>query len=201
MLQFHLRDAATSAEDLRNVLERYHGESAGAPAGGLMFSCLGRGEGLYGVPSHDTRLLEECLGSVPLGGFFCNGEIGPVQGRTYLHGYNQLLRPVSSRGRELKEIALVTTSYPDRVVESGQEAAGAFVADFARALSQHARVRVVAAAGEDHVEQLDQLTVHRFRGAGAATVAAARDQSSRLVEDRRLAECRPTRSGARRGRS
>ena len=25
--------------------------------------------------------------AAPLGGFFCNGEIGPVGGRAYLHGY------------------------------------------------------------------------------------------------------------------
>ncbi len=96
VLQFHLRDAATSAEDLRNVLQRHRDESAGSPCGGLMFSCLGRGAGLYGKPDHDTQVLRECLGPVPLGGFFCNGEIGPVQGRTYLHGYTSafaLFRP------------------------------------------------------------------------------------------------------------
>ncbi len=62
----------------------------------------------------------------------------------------------------MKEIALVTTSYPDRVAESGQEAAGAFVADFAAELSRHARVHVVAAAGEDHLEDRGDLRVHRF---------------------------------------
>ncbi len=62
----------------------------------------------------------------------------------------------------MKEIALVTTSYPDRVAESGQEAAGAFVADFAAELSGHARVHVVAAASEDHVEDRGNLSIHRF---------------------------------------
>ena len=27
------------------------------------------------------------IGNTPLGGFFCNGEIGPVAGTTHLHGY------------------------------------------------------------------------------------------------------------------
>ena len=40
-----------------------------------------------GRPDHDTDLFREKLGEIPLGGFFCNGEIGPVGGATFLHGY------------------------------------------------------------------------------------------------------------------
>jgi small ligand-binding sensory domain FIST len=88
VVQFHLRDAMTSAEDLDHLLTRYHESRSGAsPEGSLMFSCLGRGMHLYGRPDHDTTSFRRRLGNVPLGGFFCNGEIGPVQGRTYLHGY------------------------------------------------------------------------------------------------------------------
>jgi small ligand-binding sensory domain FIST len=88
-VQFHLRDARTAAEDLTRLLQRYRderGTSAG-PQGALLFSCLGRGMHLYGHPDHDTALFEGTLGTVPLGGFFCNGEIGPVGGTTFLHGY------------------------------------------------------------------------------------------------------------------
>ena len=88
LVQFHLRDAQTSADDLAEVLERYALENRENQAqGALLFSCLGRGEYLYGRPNHDTDLFHEKLGSVPLGGFFCNGEIGPVSGTTFLHGY------------------------------------------------------------------------------------------------------------------
>jgi small ligand-binding sensory domain FIST len=52
-----------------------------------MFSCLGRGVHLYGEPDHDTKLLQRHLGALAVGGFFCNGEIGPVNGETFLHGY------------------------------------------------------------------------------------------------------------------
>ena len=89
-VQFHLRDAATSAEDLRVLLSGYankHGSPEGSPAGALLFSCLGRGRYLYGQPNHDSDCFRECLGEIPLGGFFCNGEIGPVGGTTFLHGY------------------------------------------------------------------------------------------------------------------
>jgi small ligand-binding sensory domain FIST len=83
VVQFHVRDAATSSEDLTHLLARYREK----PAGALLFSCLGRGVHLYGRPDHDTTAFQAALGDVPLGGFFCNGEIGPVQGRTFLHGY------------------------------------------------------------------------------------------------------------------
>jgi small ligand-binding sensory domain FIST len=88
LVQFHLRDAETSAEDLVAVLDRYAGENRENQAqGALLFSCLGRGQYLYGKPNHDTEIFQIKLGSVPLGGFFCNGEIGPVSGTTFLHGY------------------------------------------------------------------------------------------------------------------
>jgi small ligand-binding sensory domain FIST len=88
VVQFHVRDARTSHEDLYAVLERYQREVRGRPIdGAVLFSCLGRGEDLYGHPNHDSDALREHLGPIPLGGFFCNGEIGPVQGVTYLHGY------------------------------------------------------------------------------------------------------------------
>jgi small ligand-binding sensory domain FIST len=88
LVQFHLRDAETSAQDLTFVLERYAADNReNEVPGALLFSCLGRGEYLYGRPNHDTEIFREKLGQVPLGGFFCNGEIGPVGGTTFLHGY------------------------------------------------------------------------------------------------------------------
>jgi small ligand-binding sensory domain FIST len=85
VVQFVLRDAGTADEDLRRMLDRHAGLPA--PSGALLFSCLGRGARLFGRPDHDTGLFEEKLGPAPLGGFFCNGEIGPVGAATYLHGY------------------------------------------------------------------------------------------------------------------
>lgn len=89
VVQFHLRDARTSSEDLNAMLIRFKTEhlSDVPPAGALLFSCLGRGAQLYGEPNHDSRVFRRFVGEVPLGGFFCNGEIGPVHGQTYLHGY------------------------------------------------------------------------------------------------------------------
>jgi small ligand-binding sensory domain FIST len=87
-VQFHLRDARTSAGDLRAVLDRFAATPGATPArGALLFSCLGRGEYLYGSADHDSRMFRDRVGEVPLGGFFCNGEIGPVGGATRIHGY------------------------------------------------------------------------------------------------------------------
>jgi small ligand-binding sensory domain FIST len=95
-VRFHLRDARTSAEDLHAMLKSYEKALPGNVSGALLFSCLGRGEGLYGRPNFDTGVFREHLGDVPVGGFFCNGEIGPVGGATFLHGYTSsfgLFRP------------------------------------------------------------------------------------------------------------
>ena len=95
-LRFHVRDAQTSAEDLQTMLKSYKKTLPGSVSGALLFSCLGRGEGLYGCPDFDTGVFREYLGDVPVGGFFCNGEIGPVGGATFLHGYTSsfgLFRP------------------------------------------------------------------------------------------------------------
>jgi len=97
VVQFHLRDAATSAQDLEAVLARYHEGPPRRAAGSLLFSCLGRGVHLYGEPDHDTAAFHRHLGPVPLGGFFCNGEIGPVHGSTFLHGYTSAFGLFRSR--------------------------------------------------------------------------------------------------------
>lgn len=92
-IQFHLRDAQTSAEDLEMLLAQYQLENmarSATPVGGLMFACTGRGEGLYEEPNFDSGLFQQHLGSVPLSGFFCNGEIGPVGGTTFLHGFTSV---------------------------------------------------------------------------------------------------------------
>jgi small ligand-binding sensory domain FIST len=100
VVQFHLRDAKTSAEDLDALLTRYASSLGGEkPQGSLLFSCLGRGMHLYGAPDHDSDLFRDRIGNVPLGGFFCNGEIGGVHGRTYLHGYTSSFGIFRGRGR------------------------------------------------------------------------------------------------------
>ena len=87
VVQLHVRDAEAAREDLEQVLQRTIGTE---PAGALLFTCVGRGQGLYGVPGHDSGAFRAHVGSVPLGGFFGNGEVGPVQGHAYVHGYTSV---------------------------------------------------------------------------------------------------------------
>jgi small ligand-binding sensory domain FIST len=82
-VQFHVRDAGSADEDLRVLLSAADGPTRGA----LLFTCNGRGQHLFGTPDHDAGLIEQLLGPLPLAGAFCAGEIGPVGGRNFLHGF------------------------------------------------------------------------------------------------------------------
>ncbi|HKJ35433.1 MAG TPA: FIST N-terminal domain-containing protein [Solirubrobacterales bacterium] len=86
-LRLHVRDGASADADLRDALGLQSdalGE-AGA-AGALMFTCNGRGRRMFDLPDHDADAFEDAL-AAPVGGFFCAGEIGPVGGRNFLHGF------------------------------------------------------------------------------------------------------------------
>jgi len=97
VVQFQLRDAATSAADVEALLAAYARRTPPTRVeGALLFSCVGRGKHLYGRPDLDTDAFRQHLPGVPLGGFFCNGEVGPVHGTTFVHGYTSafgLFRP------------------------------------------------------------------------------------------------------------
>lgn len=89
-LRFHVRDGRTADEDLNESLARALGDQA-RPAGALLFTCNGRGTHMFGAPDHDARTVARALGSEAVAGFFCGGEIGPVGGRAFLHGYTATL--------------------------------------------------------------------------------------------------------------
>ncbi|HEV8635962.1 MAG TPA: FIST C-terminal domain-containing protein [Chloroflexota bacterium] len=91
-IQFQVRDAGAADQDLRETLERARRElGARRPVGAILCACNGRGAGLFGQPNHDAAGVAESLGPLPLAGLFCNGEIGPVAGRPYLHGFTASL--------------------------------------------------------------------------------------------------------------
>lgn len=98
VVQFHVRDAAASAHDLHEMLDRHRRLRPEPPAGALMFNCLGRGKLFYGQEDHDTGVFKELMGDAPLGGFFCNGEIGPVHAQTFVHGYTASFALFRKRG-------------------------------------------------------------------------------------------------------
>jgi small ligand-binding sensory domain FIST len=88
VVRLHARDAASADRDLRAALGlRREALGGGAPAGALVFSCNGRGEAMFGMPDHDAQTLDEELAGAPAAGFFAAGEIGPVGGDSFLHGF------------------------------------------------------------------------------------------------------------------
>lgn len=91
-VQFQVRDAQTADEDLHHLLAKERSDLARKqPHGALLFSCLGRGERMYGTADHDIRVVQEHVGPVPTAGFFCNGEIGPIGNRAFIHGFTSVI--------------------------------------------------------------------------------------------------------------
>jgi small ligand-binding sensory domain FIST len=93
-VQFHIRDASAADEDLRNalgVLELSRAGDPGSLAGALLFTCTGRGSHLFGTPDHDVETVRQSIGQLPVAGMFCAGELGPVGGRNFLHGFTASL--------------------------------------------------------------------------------------------------------------
>jgi small ligand-binding sensory domain FIST len=86
-VQFQVRDAETASQDLQLELARSRERDNRSWAGGLIFDCNGRGTRLFQESDHDALALQEKLGPLPLAGFFAQGEIGPVGGRSFLHGF------------------------------------------------------------------------------------------------------------------
>ncbi|MBI3602865.1 MAG: FIST C-terminal domain-containing protein [Nitrospirae bacterium] len=90
-VQFHLRDAQSASEDLNVLLAADRAKHRKPPLGALLFSCCGRGRGLFGRAHHDVAAVREREGEMPIAGFFAQGEIGPVGGSNFLHGYTASL--------------------------------------------------------------------------------------------------------------
>lgn len=99
-VQFHLRDAESATEDLNALLATDRAVHRHPPLGALMFSCCGRGRGLFGRPNHDAAATIERLGPIPLAGFFAQGEIGPIGNHNFLHGYTASLALFAERDSE-----------------------------------------------------------------------------------------------------
>jgi small ligand-binding sensory domain FIST len=86
-VQFHVRDAESADEDLRLLLRQDLARHPAAPRAALLFTCNGRGTRLFGEPHHDAGVLRAELGPVPVAGLFAAGELGPVGGQNFIHGF------------------------------------------------------------------------------------------------------------------
>ncbi len=86
-VQFHVRDHQTADDEMRQLLAAVRDDPQCAPQGGLLFTCNGRGTRFFPEPHHDARAIEEYLGAIPVAGFFAAGELGPVGGKNFMHGF------------------------------------------------------------------------------------------------------------------
>jgi len=95
-IRLHVRDGESAKEDLQMVLSPQAFDRKAEAA--LLFSCNGRGQGLFGEPDHDILTLQDALGgAVPCAGMFCAGEIGPVGERNFVHGHTASIAIVRSK--------------------------------------------------------------------------------------------------------
>lgn len=95
-VQFHIRDAESADADLTEMLSNLKQQAATDYAGGLLFSCNGRGSRMFPTAHHDAAAIQRALGPLPLSGMFAAGEFGPVGPQTYLHGYTASLALLTS---------------------------------------------------------------------------------------------------------
>ncbi len=97
-IQFQLRDAQAARTHLTDTVGHLsEAATSNPPSFGLYFNCIGRGQGLYGVPNHDTGVVSELLPSTPVVGFFGNAQIGPVHSRNAAHNYSGVLALFNKR--------------------------------------------------------------------------------------------------------
>jgi small ligand-binding sensory domain FIST len=90
-VQFHVRDWETADGELRQLLAATRQDAAEQPRGGLLFTCNGRGTRLFPEPHHDAHVIHEAWREMPLAGFFAAGELGPIGGRNFMHGFTASL--------------------------------------------------------------------------------------------------------------
>jgi len=86
-LMFCKRDAESARRDLRRILGELREEAPAGVRGALYYSCIGRGEHMFGSRGAELGLVKEALGELALVGFFCNGEISHDR----LYGYTGVL--------------------------------------------------------------------------------------------------------------
>ena len=86
-VQFHIRDADSADGELKQLLAAAGKSQSAATSAALLFTCNGRGTRFFSEPHHDAGAIHQAFGSIPLAGFFAAGEVGPIGGRNFLHGF------------------------------------------------------------------------------------------------------------------
>jgi small ligand-binding sensory domain FIST len=90
-VQFHIRDHEAADAELTQMLAATRKECGAPPAGGLLFTCNGRGKRMFREPDHDAAAIARAFGPLPLAGFFAQGELGPIGRHNFIHGFTASL--------------------------------------------------------------------------------------------------------------
>jgi small ligand-binding sensory domain FIST len=85
-VQFHIRDKEAADAELKQLLAKA-AKAGPPPAGGLLFTCNGRGTRMFNQRNHDVECLQKALGPIPVAGFFAQGELGPIGQQNFVHGF------------------------------------------------------------------------------------------------------------------
>jgi len=97
VVRLHARDADSADRDLVEALDvRMQALGGRTPAGALIFACNGRGSRMFGPGDHDAETVDRVLAGAPHAGFFAAGEIGPVGGEYFLHGFTATIAVFAS---------------------------------------------------------------------------------------------------------
>lgn len=98
-VQFHLRDAVNASLDVHQMLtELAISHKGDGVIAGIMATCRGRGEAMFGRPDHDAAAVREAFGEMPVAGLFSFGEIGPVCGVPALNSFAMALGLIIRKG-------------------------------------------------------------------------------------------------------
>ena len=84
-VQFHIRDSDSASAELEQLMDK---RTIAEPKSALVFSCNGRGLNMFPDPDHDSQRVSRCVGGGPVAGFFAGGEIGPIGGKNFVHGFS-----------------------------------------------------------------------------------------------------------------
>ena len=139
ILRFHVRDVAAARDDMQNMMRRAKTErmfagsqNAGVPLAALQVSCVARGRPLFGSPNVDLDNVKKLVcvqesDDAAVGGFFANGEIGPVgiagvginAKRTHMHGFTTVAATICDFSSAV--LAPSSTDTPASDMEEGED--------------------------------------------------------------------------------
>lgn len=84
-VQFMVRDSESASSELTKMVQTH--ADRGPALGALLFSCNGRGQRFFEIENHDLGVVQNGFPDLPTAGFFAGGEIGPVGGDSFVHGF------------------------------------------------------------------------------------------------------------------